>query len=111
MFGNLIARIRARWPEFERETRRRAVRGGVVGGAAFLVLALTGAASLSLVFTFAVALGLYVPAWNRLPRGRWVVVIGVVLIAVMYPFYQVNMFEMPIFGEFPSVDTGVTIAR
>ena len=109
MFGNLLAGIRARWPEFEHETRRRVVRGGIVAGAAFLILALTGAASLSLVVTFAVALALYVPAWNRLPRGRWVVVIGVILIAVLYPFYQANMFEMPLFGGFPSVDTGVTM--
>ena len=38
-----------------------------------------------------------------------VLVPGALLLAVLYPFYQPNLFEMPIFGAFPSVDTGVTM--
>ena len=33
----------------------------------------------------------------------------VIVLAVLYPFYQPDLFEMPIFGAFPSVDTAVTM--
>jgi branched-chain amino acid transport system permease protein len=108
MLERLRSWMRAR-PDYEREVRRRAKRAAIYGIPAFLILALTGAASLGLVFLTLVALALYVPAWNFLRHGRWVVVGGVLVLAVFYPFYQANLFEMPIFGEFPSVDTGVTM--
>jgi branched-chain amino acid transport system permease protein len=96
-------------PEFEHEARRRAKRALIVGGIAFLILAVTGAASFALIWLTAVALALYVPAWGTLRHGRWVVVLGVIALVALYPFYEANLFQMPIFGEFPSVDTGVTM--
>ena len=96
-------------PDHEQEVRKRAKKALIYGGAAFLILALTGAMSFALIWLTAVALALYVPAWGLLRYGRWVVVVGVVLLAVMYPFYQADLFEVPIFGGFPTVDTGVTM--
>jgi branched-chain amino acid transport system permease protein len=96
-------------PDYEQEVRRRGRRALVFGVPAFLILAVTGAASLSLVLLTLVAVALYVPAWNYVRYGNWVVVAGVLLLAVFYPFYQTNLFQIPIFGEFPSVDTGVTM--
>jgi branched-chain amino acid transport system permease protein len=55
------------------------------------------------------ALALYVPTWNLIRYGRWVVLGGVLLLAVFYPFYHANLFQMPVFGAFPSIDTGVTM--
>ena len=31
------------------------------------------------------------------------------LIAIFYPIYQPNLFDVVVFGNFPSVDTGVTM--
>jgi len=96
-------------PAFERESRRRAKRALYVGGPLFLVFALTGAMSFALIWVTLVALALYIPPWSMLRYGRWVVPIGVFVLAILYPFYLPNLFEVPIFGEFPSVDTGVTM--
>ena len=96
-------------PDYEQVVRRRGKRALVFGTPAFLILAVSGAASLALVLLTVVAVVLYVPAWNYYRYGRWVVVGGVLLLAVFYPFYQANLFEFPIFGGFPSVDTGVTM--
>ena len=96
-------------PDFERELRRRAKRALIYGGAAFLILAITGAASFALIWLTAVALALYIPPWGMLKHGQWVVVFGVLGLAVLYPFYQPDLFQLPIFGAFPSVDTGVTM--
>jgi branched-chain amino acid transport system permease protein len=49
--------------------------------------------------------------WNLLPRRvrRAVLPVGVFLLAVLYPYYQESLFEIPVFGAFPSVDTAVTM--
>jgi branched-chain amino acid transport system permease protein len=96
-------------PDYEQEVRRRGKRALIWGVPAFVILAATGAASVSLVVLTAVAVALYVPAWSYVRHGKWVVVVGVVVLVLLYPFYQANLFEMPIFGAFPSVDTGVTM--
>ena len=49
----------------------------------------------------------YIPAWDALPLGKWIVPLAVLLIAVLYPIYQPNLFDVAVFGNFPSVDTGV----
>jgi branched-chain amino acid transport system permease protein len=35
--------------------------------------------------------------------------IGVFVLAVLYPYYNESLFEIPVFGDFPSVDTAVTM--
>jgi branched-chain amino acid transport system permease protein len=49
--------------------------------------------------------------WNRLPRrvrGPAVPVL-VILLAILYPYYNESLPGIPIFGSFPSVDTAVTM--
>jgi branched-chain amino acid transport system permease protein len=96
-------------PGFERESTRRAKRAAIAGLPLFLILAVTGSMGLALIVATLVFIALYVPAWDYLPLGHWVVTISVILIAVLYPFYYPNRFKLPIFGVFPSVDTGVTM--
>jgi branched-chain amino acid transport system permease protein len=49
--------------------------------------------------------------WNRLPQRlrKAVLPVGIFVLAVLYPYYRDSLFEIPIFGEFPSVDTAVTM--
>jgi branched-chain amino acid transport system permease protein len=96
-------------PGFERESTRRAKRAAIAGLPLFLILALTGSMGLALIVATLVFIALYVPAWDYLPLGHWVVTLSVILLAVLYPFYYPNLFKLPIFGVFPSVDTGVTM--
>src|SRR5262249_22797576 len=72
-------------------------------------LAITGSASFGLVIAALIFCALYIPAWKTLPLGKWIVPIGILLIAILYPIYQPNLFDVLVFGNFPSVDTGVTM--
>ncbi len=49
--------------------------------------------------------------WYRLPRRvrQPFVPVLVFVLAVFYPFYQASLFEIPLFGDFPTVDTAVTM--
>jgi branched-chain amino acid transport system permease protein len=49
--------------------------------------------------------------WNRLPPRlrRPFVPVLVLVLAILYPFYQAYLFEIPLFGDFPTVDTAVTM--
>ena len=49
--------------------------------------------------------------WNRLPRRirRPALPAGAILLAFLYPYYRDYLFEIPIFGPFPTVDTAVTM--
>src|SRR5215203_5378942 len=105
----LIDNVRARRPDLQRRTMPRAKRFAIAGLPALFVLAITGSASLGLVVAGLILAALYVPAWDVLPLGKWIVPITVIVLAFLYPFYQPDLFEMPIFGPFPSIDTGVTM--
>ncbi|TML12808.1 MAG: hypothetical protein E6G31_08660, partial [Actinobacteria bacterium] len=101
--------VRDRAPALKRQSMPRAKRAAIVGIPAFFVLAITGSASLGLIVAALIFFALYIPAWDVLPLGKWIVPLGVILIAVLYPVYQPNLFDVLIFGNFPSVDTGVTM--
>jgi branched-chain amino acid transport system permease protein len=49
--------------------------------------------------------------WKSLPPRlrRPVLPLAVVILAALYPYYRGSLFEMPIFGDFPTVDTAVTM--
>jgi branched-chain amino acid transport system permease protein len=94
---------------FIRESRPRLVRGLIAAVVGFLVIALLSGPTLTLVLAALIGVALYVPAWDRVPYGKYVVVGTVIVLAVLYPYYQPDMFELPIFGGFPSVDTAVTM--
>src|SRR5215471_17807297 len=104
-----IQAVRDKTPDLKRRSMPRAKRAAIVGIPVFLILAVTGSASFGLVLAALIFFALYVPAWDVLPLGKWIIPLGILLIAILYPIYQQNLFGVPVFGEFPSVDTGVTM--
>ena len=101
--------VRARRPALKRETMPRAKKFAIVGLPALFVLAITGSASLGLIVAGLILAALYVPAWDVMPLGKWIVPTVVIVLAILYPFYQPNLFDVLVFGNFPSIDTGVTM--
>jgi len=90
--------------------QRRAAEFGVWGGIAFLIVLFVSHDYLATVITFAVVAALIVPPWHKVPRfGRYIVPVALLFIVVMYPFYYVKEFTMPIFGSFPGVGTAVVM--
>ena len=81
MIEAIRARVKAR-PEYEREVRRRLKRGLIVAGILFVLIFLTDGLSLSLLIFPLAILALYVPAWNYVRHGRWVLVLGVLLLEI-----------------------------
>src|SRR5207247_10558292 len=100
--------VRDRAPALKRQSMPRAKRAAIVGIPAFFVLAITGSASLGLIVAALIFFALYIPAWDVLPLGKWIVPLGVILIAVLYPVYQPNLFDLLFFGNFPAVNTTLT---
>jgi branched-chain amino acid transport system permease protein len=94
---------------FIRESRPRLRRGLLFAVPAFLIITLISGATLTLVLAVLVGLALYVPAWDRVPFGRHVVLISVIVLVVLYPYYVDDMFEVPVFGDFPTVNTAVSM--
>jgi branched-chain amino acid transport system permease protein len=94
---------------FVRDSKPRLKKALTVGLVAFLVIALVEGPTLTLILALLIGLGLYVPAWEHVPLGKYVVLSAVIALVVLYPFYQPDMFQLPIFGGFPSVDTAVTM--
>jgi branched-chain amino acid transport system permease protein len=101
--------VRDKTPDLKRRSMPRAKRAAIVGIPLFLILAFTGSMSFGLIIAALIFVALYVPAWDVLPLGRWIIPLGIFLIAFLYPIYWPNLFGLPIFGSFPSVDTGVTM--
>jgi branched-chain amino acid transport system permease protein len=94
---------------FIRESRPRLRRGLIFAVPAFLIITLISGATLTLVLALIVGLALYVPSWHRVPFGRHVVLVTVLVLVVLYPYYVDDMFEVPIFGAFPTVNTAVSM--
>jgi branched-chain amino acid transport system permease protein len=94
---------------FLRDSRPRLKKALIVAVAGFLIITLVEGPTATLVLATLVALALYVPAWQHVPLGRYAVLATVIALVVLYPFYQEDMFQVPIFGGFPSVDTAVTM--
>src|SRR5581483_10422912 len=46
---------------------------------------------------------------KRMPVGRKVVPLAALALAITFPFYTSHMFTIPVFGEFPSVETAVNM--
>jgi branched-chain amino acid transport system permease protein len=94
---------------FEAEQRRRAIRGGIAAVIAFLWIGIFEGIGFSLFAAILVGLAFYVPPWGMIRYGKYVTTAGAILLVVLYPYYRADLFELPIFGAFPSVDTGVTM--
>jgi branched-chain amino acid transport system permease protein len=100
---------RTRWRGLPR-IYRRAVKTGIWLAIGLVLVALFGAWKASALLVAVVVALLVVPAWSRLGRvGRWVVPLGVIAIAVAYPYYVGDMPQVPIFGPFPQVSTMVVM--
>jgi branched-chain amino acid transport system permease protein len=98
-----------RRPEFDAELRRRAIRGGIVAAVAIVLVTIFSGFTLSLIVGVAVVLALYAVPWDLMRYGRFVVPAAAIFLAVLYPYYQENLFDLPLFGPFPSTDTAVTM--
>jgi branched-chain amino acid transport system permease protein len=100
---------RGRRSEFDAELRRRAIRGGIGAAAAIVLVTIFSGFTLSLIVAAAVVLALYAVPWDMLRYGRFVLPVAAIVLAALYPYYRENLFELPIFGVFPSTDTAVTM--
>jgi branched-chain amino acid transport system permease protein len=94
---------------FVRDSRPRLRKGLIFAVPAFLLVTLISGATLTLVLALIVGLALYVPSWNRVPFGRYIVLTTVIVLVVLYPYYVGDMFEVPVFGDFPTLDTAVSM--
>src|SRR5437867_7866364 len=92
---------------------RRGVIAAATGVVLLVVLTPFTGFDLSAFYTYLVFVFLYVPEWGRIPRvGKFIVPLGILLIAVLYPYYAddpTKMFTIPILGAFPDVHTGVVM--
>ena len=95
--------------DFDAEVRRRGIRGGIVALAAIVVVTIFSGFTASLLWGPAIVLALYVVPWHMIRYGKWVVPAVAIVLAITYPYYRDDLFELPLFGPFPSVDTAVTM--
>jgi branched-chain amino acid transport system permease protein len=110
---------RARWQSLPRTTRR-AVKALVWIGIGLLLIAFLGVWKPSALVIGAIVFLLVVPDYSRILGrrvGRFVVPVGILAIAVTYPFYASSngsvstaMPQLPIFGTFPQMSTMVGMA-
>ena len=106
---NLPLRDPERRREFDAELRRRAIRGGITAAIGIVLVIIFSGFTVSVFVTAAVVLALYAVPWDMLRYGRFVVPTAAIVLAVLYPYYRENLFEIPLFGPFPSTDTAVTM--
>ncbi len=95
--------------EFDAELRRRAIRGGIGAAAAIALVTIFSGFTVSLVVAALIFLLLYVIPWDMVRYGRFVVPATAIVLAVLYPYYRDDLFEIPLFGVFPTTDTAVTM--
>ena len=99
----------ARRASFDSELRRRAIRGGIVALAFIVLVIIFSGFTTSLIVSAALVLVLYAVPWDMLRYGNWVVPTAAIVLAILYPYYVDDLFQLPLFGPFPSVDTAVTM--
>ena len=95
--------------EFREEARRRAIRGGIAAAVVVVLVTLFSGLSGSLLALVALGLALYVPRWDMVRYGRFIPPAVAIVVAALYPYYRDSLFEIPFFGDFPTVDTAVTM--
>jgi branched-chain amino acid transport system permease protein len=77
-------------------------RAGVEAAIVLIFIVPEPALALALAIAFAFS-------WLPFRYRRWVLPVVVFGLAVIYPFIQDNLFTVPVFGAFPTVDTAVTM--
>jgi branched-chain amino acid transport system permease protein len=98
----------ARWAALTPVTRR-AIKTFVWLAILLILIALFGVWKIAALALAAVIALLVVPAWNRIPYGKYVVPLAILAIAIAYPYYNTHMPQLPIFGPFPQVSTMVVM--
>jgi branched-chain amino acid transport system permease protein len=64
----------------------------------------------SAYLAFLVVAAILVPEWKAVPViGRAAIPLAALGLAITFPYYTGHMFTIPIFGEFPSVETAVVM--
>ena len=91
--------------EFDAELRRRAIRGGIAAAAGIVLVLIFSGFTVSLFVAAALLLALYAVPWDMWRYGKFVVPAVAILLAVLYPYFRDNLFQVPLFGVFPSTDT------
>jgi len=81
---------------------RLATEAGLVG--IWLIAWLAGSAPGSVPAFLALCFAL---TWIPERRRSWALPLALVLIAIAYPFFVSKLFQIPVFGSFPDVPTGV----
>jgi branched-chain amino acid transport system permease protein len=77
--------------------------------AAIVVLFLIFEPTLGIALAIGFAISWLPETYRGWPLRRWVLPLTVLVLAVLYPYFQENLFEVPVFGAWPSVDTAVTM--
>ncbi len=95
--------------EFDAALRHRVIRGGIAVVAGIILVTIFSGFTVSLIVAALVALALYAVPWDLLRFGRFVVPAAAILLAILYPYYRDELFQLPLFGVFPSTDTAVTM--
>jgi len=95
--------------EFDAGLRHRAIRGGIAVVAGIVLVTIFSGFTVSLIVAALVALALYAVPWDLLRFGRFVVPAAAIILAILYPYYRDDLFQIPLFGVFPSTDTAVTM--
>ena len=98
----------ARWAALTPVTRR-AIKTFVWLAILLILIALFGVWKIAALALAAVIALLVVPAWNRIPYGKYVVPLAILAIAIAYPYYNTHMPQLPIFGPFPQISTMVVM--
>ena len=98
----------ARWRRLD-PLAQRAIVAGAWTAVAVLLIIIFGVYENSLLLAALVVFVLVVAPFERLPYGRWIAPAAVLAIAITYPFYRGDLFEWPIFGPFPAMNTMVVM--
>ena len=102
--------LESRLPGEPSATRDRGVRMAIGAVIMLIVLAAFGSLNFRALLVLLAIAVIYVPAWETIPRfGRYARSAAAIAIAITYPFYWDKLFSIPVFGEFPSVPTGVVM--
>jgi len=89
--------------------RRRAIKTATWLAILLVLIALFGVWKIAALAIAAVVALLVVPAWNRIPGGKFVLPVAVLGIFICYPWYVGWMPQLPIFGPFPQLSTVVVM--
>jgi branched-chain amino acid transport system permease protein len=95
--------------DFDADLRHRGIRAGIVALAWIVLVTIFSGFTASLIWATLIVVVLYAVPWDMIRYGKWVVPAVAIVLAITYPYYRDDLFEIPLFGPFPSVDTAVTM--